>query len=578
MNYLNKKTAVQSTQLRQLFSAANASLITGTLLAAILAYVQREVIASSVVITWFSLIVLVAFCRRLLINAYQASPPDGEAANRFWLKRFRLGVLAIGVVWGSAGFAMFPAQGPQHQMFLIFMLTGLSAGGVISFSADLASAIVFSITSLLPVIIRLFITDDSLFVAMGMAGMLYLGFMIISLRRINRSITGNVVLQLDAIEREEAMRTSEQRYRLLLKHSPIGIFHYNMNLVITYCNEPFADILHNTVDGIVGLDMATFKDQSILTVLKNALKDEKVVYEGPYCAPFSTDSIWIDMTCGPSRDGAGRIVGGIAIIRDTTERKHLEQQEKQHLDELAHITRLGLMGEMASGIAHEINQPLEAISAYTQVCLNLINSENPDPARLVDILTKAQQQALRAGRIIHRMREFMKSHSEKRSAADVNTLICNCVEMCASELKQNGMELNLELENNLPLFEVDSIQIEQVIINLIRNSMDALRTLPEKQQRRLTIRSFLTPNHSLRVEVKDNGCGINEDQKQKILTPFYTTKTEGMGMGLSISQSLIEAYEGTLHFNSKQGKGTTFYFTLPLERAKEKTGDGDCLG
>ncbi|MDO9423716.1 MAG: PAS domain S-box protein [Methylobacter sp.] len=255
------------------------------------------------------------------------------------------------------------------------------------------------------------------------------------------------------------------------------------------------------------------------------------------------------------------------IVRDVSLRKYREQQDKAHLDELAHVTRLGLMGEMASGIAHEVNQPLTAISSYTQVSLNLVNTENPDLVQLAEILSKTQQQALRAGKIIHRMREFVKSHAKHRSTADVNSLIHDAVDMCIAELKQSDIELTVELEHNLPPVYVDHIQIEQVLINLIRNSIDALQSLPEKQQRQLSIHSHLVPNKGIQVRVKDNGPGLDEDQQQKISIPFYTTKTNGMGMGLSISRSLIEAHEGTLHFNSEPRKGTTFYFTLPIEKS-----------
>ena len=252
------------------------------------------------------------------------------------------------------------------------------------------------------------------------------------------------------------------------------------------------------------------------------------------------------------------------IVRDVSLRKHREQQDKERLDELAHVTRLGLMGEMASGIAHEVNQPLAAISSYTQVSINLINTEYPDLVKLAEILYKTQQQALRAGRIIHRMREFIKSHAKHRSTANVNDLIHDAVSLCIAELKQNSVKLTFELENNLPSVYVDQIQIEQVIINLIRNSVDALRNLPPKQQRQLTIHSQLTLNNAIQISVKDNGPGLDETQQQQILTPFYTTKTDGMGMGLSISRSLIEAHEGTLCFNSQSKKGTSFYFTLPI--------------
>ncbi|MDP1666212.1 MAG: PAS domain S-box protein [Methylobacter sp.] len=259
-----------------------------------------------------------------------------------------------------------------------------------------------------------------------------------------------------------------------------------------------------------------------------------------------------------------------SIVRDVSLRKHREQQDKAHLNELAHVTRLGLMGEMASGIAHEVNQPLAAISSYTQVSLNLINTESPDLVKLTEILYKTQQQALRAGRIIHRMREFVKSHTKHPSAVDINVLIHNAVDLCMADLKQNSIKLTIALENNLPPIYVDQIQIEQVIMNLIRNSVEALQGLSPERQRQLTIYSHLVPNN-VRVKVKDNGPGLDTGQQQKILTPFYTTKANGMGMGLSISRSIIEAHEGTLHFNSRHGKGTTFYFTLPMQRKPDKS-------
>ncbi|MEI6066447.1 MAG: PAS domain S-box protein [Methylococcaceae bacterium] len=251
------------------------------------------------------------------------------------------------------------------------------------------------------------------------------------------------------------------------------------------------------------------------------------------------------------------------IVRDVSLRKRQEQQDKEHLNQLAHVTRLGLMGEMASGIAHEVNQPLTAVTTYTQVSLNLIKAEKLDLEKLSEILHKTQQQALRAGRIIHRMREFVKSHTTQHSITDINTLINNAAGLCVDELKENNITLAFELEEHLPSVNVDQVQIEQVIINLIRNSIDALQNSPSNQERRLSIQTELTSNNSIQVRIKDNGSGIDEEQQEKILMPFFTTKSEGMGMGLSISRSLIEAHEGYLHFNSRPGKGTTFYFTLP---------------
>jgi PAS domain S-box-containing protein len=254
----------------------------------------------------------------------------------------------------------------------------------------------------------------------------------------------------------------------------------------------------------------------------------------------------------------------IGTHTDISRVKHKEQQSKDHLAQLAHVTRLGLMGEMASGMAHEVNQPLCAIATYAQAGLNLIHKENPDLVKLTEIVGKTQQQALRAGKIIHRMKSFCKSKIGARLIVDINAIVDNSVELCRAELFQNNVKLIVELEDKLPTVHIDQLQIEQVLINLIRNSIDAFKGKDEKEQRELTIQSYSLSDKSISVCVHDNGCGFDETQQQNIMTPFYTTKTEGMGMGLAISRSLIEAHEGTLLFNSIPGKGTTFYFTLPI--------------
>ncbi|PKD37929.1 diguanylate cyclase [Methylomonas sp. Kb3] len=358
----NKQAAIQAAQLRQLFAASNVSLISSTLLAAILAYMQRDMIAAHVVLSWLTLIVLVAVSRTLLVKAYRSAAPEVGESTRFWMKRFRIGVLAVGLVWGAAGFLMFPANSSQHQLFLVFMLAGLSAGGVVAFSADLLSAVLFSLSSLLPIIVRLFMSGNGLFVAMSVAGFLYLCFMVISLRRINRSITENIVLHLDAAEREEAMRISEQRYRLLLKHSPIGIFHYDTDLIVTYCNEPFAAILQNTVDNVVGLDIKGFNDGSLLAALHQALNGEKVSYEGNFRPAPDAAGIVIDMSCAPSRDGAGKIVGGIAIIRDISERKQAE--EMLRISAIAFESQAAMIVTSPDAIILRVNRAFTALTGY----------------------------------------------------------------------------------------------------------------------------------------------------------------------------------------------------------------------
>ena len=331
--------------MRQLLSISNVSLLASILIATILAYVQREVISSQVLLTWYSFMVLASLLRASQIISYQRHPPGDAAATHTRLVSFRLVVLVSSLVWGAAGWLLFPAKDPQHQVFLILILAGMTVGGVVSFSADLISAIVFSVSVIAPVTIRLFVSGDSLLVVLGVAAMLYLLFMIMSLLRINRNISDNITLRLEAAEREEFVRTSEERYRLLLNYSPVGIFHYDTDLIITYCNNRLADILQSSTEHIIGLDIKLLNDQTLPPILRKAFGIQVVHHEGLFSTPFCDADLWLDLTCSSSRDGSGNVVGGIAIVQDFTERKNSEDRINNlaFYDPLTHLPNRRLL-------------------------------------------------------------------------------------------------------------------------------------------------------------------------------------------------------------------------------------------
>ncbi|MDD5265956.1 MAG: PAS domain S-box protein [Methylococcales bacterium] len=253
------------------------------------------------------------------------------------------------------------------------------------------------------------------------------------------------------------------------------------------------------------------------------------------------------------------------IVRDVSLRKYQEQKDKDHLEELAHVTRLCLIGEMGSGIAHEVNQPLTAIVNYTQACLRFIGADKTDFDQLGEILFKIHQQALKAGQIIHRMKDFVSNRKIFRTETDINSVLEDAISLCANDLKQGNVILELDLAKNIPKITVDDVQIEQVILNLIRNSIDALTVTTQNKPRRLRIQSYMKKRDLVEIKVCDNGQGIDDAQKAKILTPFFTTKPTGMGMGLSISRSIVEAHQGVFSFSSNPDEGTVFSFTLPVK-------------
>ncbi len=327
----DKKTAVQSAQLRQMCAASNKAQAVSLLVAALLAYVQHDVVGANAIAVWYALIVLAVLVRTSLVAAYRRATVGSATAPRAWLLRFRFSVLFSGLTWGAASVLLFPDSDLQYQMFLAVILTGLTAGGVVSYSADLVSAFVYSSAILTPLAIRLFGAGGSLTTAMGGAVVLYLGFMVMSLKHINRSGSENIVLRLEAIERENAVKANEERYRLFLTYSPVGIYHYNTNLIMTYCNTRFASIFNNTPESLIGADINRLKDQSVLPALKKALNGEMSYYEGYYQATYSEAARWIEMTCAPFRDSEDRVVGGIAIVQDITERRLMELRDQLHM-------------------------------------------------------------------------------------------------------------------------------------------------------------------------------------------------------------------------------------------------------
>ncbi len=209
-------------QMRQLFSASKVSLISSMLLATLLAYLQREVIAPAVLIAWLSVIVVASLLRAALVVVSRRASAEEGVAQTVWLNWFRSLVMFSALTWGAAGFLLFPADNPLHQMMLVIFLVGLTSGAVVSFSADRFCATAFPLLVLLPLMIRLFVAGDGFSVGIGAAVVLYIGFMVMNARRINRNVIDNIMLQLDAIKHAETVEASEERYRRLHNSSQLS--------------------------------------------------------------------------------------------------------------------------------------------------------------------------------------------------------------------------------------------------------------------------------------------------------------------------------------------------------------------
>ncbi len=263
---------------------------------------------------------------------------------------------------------------------------------------------------------------------------------------------------------------------------------------------------------------------------------------------------------------------GLVVLRDITEeirhREHIQQLRSQ----LAHVSRLSTMGEMATGIAHELNQPLTAIANYACAARQDLWYDNATSrARLDELLANLSEQAVRAGDVVHRIRSFVKSPQGSRETCDLHKLIDDVVELMHYYLQSNGIQL--ELHHSAPRLwvEIDEIQIQQVLLNLIRNAIEAMDGL-NKAERRLEISTSRSHDERVAISVKDFGKGLTSEEQGKLFDAFYTTKEDGMGIGLAICQTIIESHEGRLWVERNLDRGVTFHFTVPLAQH----GEADC--
>jgi PAS domain S-box-containing protein len=248
-------------------------------------------------------------------------------------------------------------------------------------------------------------------------------------------------------------------------------------------------------------------------------------------------------------------------VTDITEQRAAESEAREHREHLAHADRLNMMGEMATGIAHEINQPLSAISILVQAGDHLIRTERY--AKLAEILEKLVRHAHRASAVIDRMQQMAKRHESVKETIDCEELIKDVTRLAEAEARVRDIEIEIDAQAGLPAVCVDAVQIQQVVLNLLRNGMDAMQSIACRNGNTIGVRTRLRDDGGVEVAVIDKGSGVPEDAAEMLFSPFATTKKSGMGMGLSISRAIVTAHGGSLNFRNNSNGGATFFFTLP---------------
>ncbi|MEE4303934.1 MAG: PAS domain-containing protein [Wenzhouxiangella sp.] len=395
---------------------------------------------------------------------------------------------------------------------------------------------------------------------------------------------GVVGTGIDITEQERALRTRlrwEHERHSVLDALPILIAHVGPDFHIRFANDGYRQWFGLDPTSVVGKHVASVIGERAFEVLaphfREAVDGHRSAYHGevPY---LYGPARFIHGTYIPALDEVSGVDGFYIVAVDLTEQHRLQEElnderdkarreAQTHLLELSHATRLAATSELATGLAHEISQPLTAISASAEACLMLLENHPGEVDSLRPALEKIAAQGQRARQIIEQLRNFLRREQDDvRIEVDPEELVEHVLLLLDSELVASGVEVETMMDPEAPPIGVNRVQIEQVLFNLVRNAIDVLKDFDG--ERRIRIRCLTVPEkEELRFEVSDSGPGLTETGMPKLFSPFYTTKPEGLGQGLAICRSIIDRHGGSIQAKNHSQGGALFSFTLPLEDA-----------
>jgi PAS domain S-box-containing protein len=392
-------------------------------------------------------------------------------------------------------------------------------------------------------------------------------------------VVGSLLLNKITKPLLDTLEENESKYRSLFDNANEGVMVISDR--IEECNDQVVRLLGYDKSEIIGRRIADFAPRhredegELVDVTRNRFElaaQGKPQYFIWRSLRKDDTEIDLDVMLKMVRIGSRKVI--LTTLLDITDRRlaeiELRRKEKEVADareHLAHMARLSTMGEMAAGIAHEINQPLTAISAYAQGSVRLLENGQADVQTLREPLEKIATQAVRAGEVIRRLRSFINKSASELELINANELVSEVVQLAEVDAHRHGIPVYLHLAEQVPAVRVDTVQIQQVILNLIRNALEAMDETP-RERVRVDVYTQRESDGKVSVRVVDTGSGLSEDALKQVFAPFFTTKAAGMGMGLSISETIVTAHGGHLSVsNNANGMGATFTLLLTAQNA-----------
>ncbi len=388
-----------------------------------------------------------------------------------------------------------------------------------------------------------------------------------------RHLSG-IILDIDDQKQiEEALRTREGHLRSILETIP--------DAMIVIDGRGIMQFFSSAAERLFGYTEREAIGQNVSVLMPNPDRGRHDGYLARYQSTGERHIIGIGrIVTGQRKDGTtfpmhlsiGEMESSgqpyfTGFVRDLTEYQRTQARLQELQSEIAHVSRLSAMGEMASALAHELNQPLAAISNYMKGSRRLLaSSEDPNAARIATAMDRAAEQALRAGQIIRRLRDFVARGESEKRVESLSKLIEEAGALGLTGAREQGVLLRFNLDPDCDLVLVDRVQIQQVLVNLFRNALEAMA---DTNRRELVVTNARASEDMIEVEVSDTGHGFSDDVQTKLFQTFFTTKETGMGVGLSISRTIVEAHGGRMSVECNPSGGATFRLTLPAASSSE---------
>ncbi len=383
--------------------------------------------------------------------------------------------------------------------------------------------------------------------------------------------------QMHGVAKAETAWRTEAAWRTAIEDSlAVGIRARDLDGRLVYVNKTMADMVGYRPEELMGLmpPMPYWAPDELEQTMRRHLRNMAGLAprEGYESRWRHRDGTPVDVMVfeAPFVDAKGQQIGWMASILNTTERKRMEERERRQTETMAHHARLTMLGEVASTLAHELNQPLSAIASYNAGLQNALGTREDLPERVRSALVRQGEQAAQAGRIVRRIREFLTRREPQREPGQVADIIHSGVHLLRKDLARGHVALDIAIDPGLPDVDADPILIEQVVVNLVRNACDALQALPAEQPRRVRVMAQATAGGFVMVSVHDTGPGLQGQGVSTLCAPFHTTKPEGMGMGLAICRSIVELHYGAIDAGASPLGGAVFSFTLPVSRPESE--------